>query len=99
MLDGEHFAFPTYDVFVLLSVPQKDGDAFWLDFLDISFHQDLFPYIRFIPVTVENDDVSGTEIGQEIFSLLRNVQFNDVIAFVGCTSAFVGDGQSQQDVS
>ena len=98
MFDGKHFVFPSDDLFVLLSVPQQDRQPVGMYFKDVSFHQDLFANVRFIRVRIKDDDVSLPEIGQEVVSLFRNRQIDQVVSFVGPALALVRDLEPQENI-
>ena len=91
MFDGKNFVFRSDDLFVLLSVPQQDRQPVGMYFKDVPFHQDLFANVRFIRVRIKDDDVSLPEVRQEVVSLFRNRQINQVVSFVGPALALVRD--------
>ena len=99
MFDGEKVVSAPDNIFVLLPVAQDQCHAVRAQFEDVSLHEDVFSQVGFSPVGIQNHHVARPEIGQEVFFLCRDVQFNEVVSFAGSAALFLQDGQSQQDVA
>ena len=81
MFYGKHFIGSTYDILVLLSVTQQYSKVVSLYVEYIAFHQYLLAYVGLLLICIKNDDIPRAEVGQEVFPLLRYMEFDNIISF------------------
>ena len=99
MFYGKHFIGSTYDILVLLSVTQQYSKAVSLYVEYIAFHQYLLAYVGLLLICIKNDDIPRAEVGQEVFPLLRYMEFDNIISFSRSALTLFGDRQSEQNIS